>query len=65
MAVLGVRLRSQLSHCVAPNSADSALRLSSCRFHNASTNEILGQNSGSKKPSKTICFQGLVVWLRG
>jgi hypothetical protein len=31
----------------------------------ASTNETWGQNSDSKKPSKTTCFQGLDVWLRG
>ncbi len=65
MAVLGVRLRSQLSHYVAPDPVDLTLRLSSCRFHDASTNEISNQNPSSKKPSKTIRFQGLDVWLRG
>ena len=42
-----------------------SLRLSSCRFHDASTNEISDRNPGSNKPSKTMRFQGLVVWLRG
>ncbi len=60
-----VRYRSQLSHHAAGNSADFTLRLSSGRFHDASTNEILGQNPNSKKPSKTKRFQGLDVWLRG
>jgi hypothetical protein len=57
--------RSQLSHHAARNSADFTLRLSSGRLHDASTNEILGQNPNSKKPSKTKRFQGLDVWLRG
>ena len=65
MAVLGVGLRSQLSHFVAPDPVDFTLRLSSCRFHDASTNEISGQNAVSKKPLKIICFQGLKTWLRG
>jgi hypothetical protein len=39
--------------------------ISSCRFHDASTNEISSQNTGSKKPSKTMRFQGLDAWLRG
>jgi hypothetical protein len=60
-----VRYRSQLSHYAARNSADLTLRLSSGRFHDASTNEISGQNLNSKKPSKTKRFQGLFVWLRG
>jgi hypothetical protein len=45
--------------------AGFTLRLSSWRFHDASTNDISGFNSGSKKPSKTMRFQGLVDWLRG
>jgi len=57
--------RSQLSHYIAANPAGFMLRLSSCSFHDASTNEILGSNSDSKKPSKTMRFQGLDVWLRG
>jgi hypothetical protein len=65
MAVLGVRLRSQLSHYGAPDPVDFTPRLSSCRFHDASTNEFSGQNAVNKRPLKTICFQGLVVWLRG
>jgi len=59
------RLQSQSSHYVAANPADFTLRLSSCRFHDASTNDISGFNSDSKKPSKKMRFQGLVVWLRG
>jgi len=54
-----------LSHYVAPRTVDFTLPLSSCRFHDASTNEISSQNMGSKKPSKTMRFQGLDVWLRG
>jgi hypothetical protein len=65
MAVLGGRLQSQLSHYVAPDPVDFTLRLSSCRFHDASTNEISGQNPVNKKPLKKVCFQGLGVWLRG
>ena len=65
MAAPAVGLRSQLNHYVAPNPVDLTLRLSFCHFHDASTNKISGQNSDSKKPSKTICFQGLVDWLRG
>jgi hypothetical protein len=57
--------QSQLSHYIADNPADFTLRLSSCRFQDASTNDISDSNSGSKKPSKTMRFQGLVVWLRG
>jgi hypothetical protein len=57
--------QSQLSHYIAANPAGFTLRLSSCRFHDASTNEISDSNSGGKKPSKTKRFQGLVVWLRG
>jgi len=34
--------RSQLSHYIAANPAGFTLRLSSCRFHNASTNNISG-----------------------
>jgi hypothetical protein len=45
--------------------ADFTLRLSSYRFHDASTNENSGENPSSKKPSKTTRFQGLDVWLRG
>jgi len=60
-----VGYRSQLSHHAARNSADFTLPLSSCRFHHASTNEILDQNPDSKKPSKAEHFQELVVWLRG
>ena len=58
MEVLAVRLRSQLSHYVAPDPVDSTLRFSFRRFHERN----LGQNSGSKKPLNV--FQGLVVWLR-
>jgi hypothetical protein len=65
VATLAVGLRSQLSHYVAPSPVDFALRLSSCRFHDASTNEISGQYSASKKPLKLMEFQGLDVWLRG
>jgi len=50
---------------VASNPVDFTLRLSPCRFHGASTNEISSQNTGSKKPSKTKRFQGLDGWLRG
>lgn len=57
--------RSQFSHYIAANPAGFTLRLSFCRFHDASTNDISGFNSDSKKPSKTKCFQGLDVWLRG
>ena len=59
------RPRSQLSHFITANPAGFTLRLSSCRFHDASTNDISGYNSGSKKPSKTMRFQGLKTWLRG
>ena len=59
------RPRSQLSRYIAANPAGFTLRLSPCRFHDASTNDISGFNSGSKKPSKTACFQGLKTWLRG
>jgi hypothetical protein len=48
-----------------PLFADFTLRLSSCRFHGASTSEISSRIGNSKKPSKTSCFQGLVDWLRG
>jgi hypothetical protein len=49
---------------IAANPAGFTLRLSSCRFHDASTNDISGFNSGSKKPSKTMRFQWLKTWLR-
>jgi hypothetical protein len=54
-----------LSHYIVANPAGFTLRLSSCRFHDASTNDISGSNSASKKPSKTMRFQGLKTWLRG
>jgi hypothetical protein len=54
-----------LSHHIAPNPADFSLRLSSCRFRNASTNEIPAQNPNSKKLLKTSRFQGLKTWLQG
>jgi hypothetical protein len=54
-----------LSHYIAANPAGFTLRLSSCRFDDASTNDISGFNSCSKKLSKTMRFQGLVDWLRG
>jgi hypothetical protein len=54
-------LRSQLSHYAAPGTVDFTLPLSSCRFHDASTNEISSQNTDSKKPSKTMRFQGLCL----
>jgi hypothetical protein len=54
-----------LSHYAARNLVDFTLRLSSYRFHDASTNEILDRIQGSKKPSKTERFQGLDDWLRG
>jgi hypothetical protein len=60
-----VRYRSQLSHHAARNSADFTLRLSSDRFHDASTNENLHRNPASKNPVKTSCFQWLKTWLRG
>ena len=47
--------RSMTAHC-APN-----LR---CDFPPARFHERYNF-SNSKKPSKTLCFQGLVVWLRG
>jgi hypothetical protein len=62
---LGTELRSQLSHRSPSALADFALRLSSCRFHGASTSEVSSQIGKSKKPSKTGRFQGLDVWLRG
>jgi len=65
LAALPVGLRSQLSHFVARNPVDFTLRLSFCRFHGASMNEISDQNSDNKKTSKTIRFQGLEAWLRG
>jgi hypothetical protein len=65
MTAIAVRRRSQLSHFFAPDPVDFTLRLSSCRFHDASTNEISRQNTDSKKPLKTSCFQRLVVSLRG
>jgi hypothetical protein len=65
VAALAVGLRSQLSHYVALSHVDFTLRLSSCRFHDASTSEISGQNLASKKPLKLIEFQGLDHWLRG
>ncbi|MGZ5876810.1 MAG: hypothetical protein ACXWKP_32545 [Bradyrhizobium sp.] len=65
VAALAVGLRSQLSHYVAPSHVDFTLRLSSCRFHDASTSEISGQNLASKKPLKLIEFQWLDDWLRG
>jgi hypothetical protein len=43
MAVLGVRLRSQLSHYVAPDPVDFTLRLSSCRFHERNFRSKSGQ----------------------
>ena len=49
--VLAVGLRSQLSHFFTRGTADNALRLSFCRFHDASTSEILRQNIDGKKPS--------------
>jgi hypothetical protein len=60
VASLAVRLRSRLSHCVTRNSVDLTLRLSFCRFHDASTNEVSGQNSGDKKPSKNGAFSRLL-----
>jgi hypothetical protein len=60
-----VGIRSQLSHRTALNTVDFALRLSSSRFHDASTNDISGENAGNKKPLKTTRFQGLNDWLRG
>jgi hypothetical protein len=57
--------RSQLSHYVARNPVDLTRRLSSCRFHGASTSEITSQIGNSKKPSKTMRSQGLKTWLRG
>jgi hypothetical protein len=39
---LAIDLRSQLSHRAPFALADFTLRLSSRRFHDASTNEILG-----------------------
>jgi hypothetical protein len=54
-----------LSHRAPSALADFTLRLSACRFHSASTSEISDQVQSSKKPSKTMRFQGLDVWLRG
>jgi hypothetical protein len=45
--------------------ADFTLRLSSCRFHGASTSEISRQMGSRKKPLKTMRSQGLKTWLRG
>jgi hypothetical protein len=55
-----VRYRSQLSHHAARNSANFTLRLSSGRFHDASTNEILGQIHTAKSPRKRNAFNGLM-----
>jgi len=56
-----IDLPSQSSHRALAN---FTLRLSSCRFHDASTSEISSQIRESKKPSKTERSQGLLVWLR-
>jgi hypothetical protein len=65
VAVLAIDLRSQLSHRAPSAIADFTLRLSSCRFHGASTSEISRQIGNSKKPLKTMRSQGLEAWLRG
>jgi hypothetical protein len=46
MAMLGVRLRTQLSHFVSPYPVDFTLRLSSCRFHK--------QNFGPKSGEQAL-----------
>jgi hypothetical protein len=48
-----------IESCVRTYRADFTLRLSSCRFHDASTNENSHQNLVSKKPSKRCVFKGL------
>jgi len=44
-----------------PTPADFALRLSSRRIHERN----FGRKFGQQKPSKTMYFQGFIVWLRG
>jgi hypothetical protein len=41
--------------------ADLTLRLSSCRFDGASTNEIPGRNPDSKSPRKHHVFKSLLT----
>jgi hypothetical protein len=45
---------TRLGRRIARNSAEFALRLSSWRFHERHS----GQSGDSKKPLKTMCFQG-------
>ena len=65
VTAIAVCLRSQLTHCVAPSTVDFTLRLSSCRFDDASTGEISIRNPGSNKPTKTMCFQAVERLAKG
>jgi hypothetical protein len=47
------------------STVDFTLRLSSCRFDDASTGEISIRNPGSNKPTKTMCFQGVERLAKG